>query len=89
MNAIVEMLSNPSLKRLLVTLGGAALVALNKKLGLDLSTVDIGSITALVVAFLTQSAAKEIKLAGIEAASKVTTPTQAASVLSHGGPTGG
>lgn len=82
MSSIIDLLSNPSLKRLIVTICGAALVALNKRLGLDLSTVDIASITTLAIAFLTQSAIKEVKLAGVEAAARITTPAEAAAELS-------
>lgn len=72
---------NPSLKRLVFTLGGAAIVALNKKLGLDLGDFEIGSITAIVVAYLGQSALKEVQIAKVDAAAAVNTKSAAAAEL--------
>lgn len=78
---MMEILGNASLKRLLFTLAGAAVVALNKKLGLGLETVDIAGIVSMVVAFVGQSAWKEAKMAGVDAAAKVVTVTDAAKEL--------
>lgn len=73
--------NNPSLKRLFFTLAGAAIVALNKKLGLDLDSMSIASISAMVVAYLGQSALKEVQLAKVDAAAAVSTKPQAAAEL--------
>lgn len=73
--------NNPSLKRLLIVLGGSALVAFDKKLGLNLSDLAIGSITTMVTGFLAQSAYKEVQMAKVDAAAAVKTPTDAAKVL--------
>jgi len=79
---MLELLANPSLKRFIVTIATAAVVALNKKLGLSLEVADVASIVALAVAFLGQSALKEVKLAGVDAAAKVATVNDAAKELS-------
>lgn len=81
MEFLAGLLSNPSLKRVVVGGLTAAIVALNKKLGLDLGPVDIVSLVTLAVAFLTQSAIKEVKLAGIDAAAKVDSVQAAVDVL--------
>jgi hypothetical protein len=73
--------NNPSLKRLLFTLAGAAVVALNKKLGLDLDAMSIASIAGMVVAYLWQSAMKEVQMAKVDAAAAVATKSQAAAEL--------
>lgn len=73
--------NNPGLKRLLVTLAGAAIVALNKKLGLDLDALSIASISGMVVAYIGQSALKEVQLAKVDAAAAVTSKPQAAAEL--------
>lgn len=73
--------NNPGLKRLLVTLAGAAIVALNKKLGLDLDALSIASISGMVVAYIGQSALKEVQLAKVDAAAAVASKPQAAAEL--------
>ncbi len=73
--------NNPSLKRLVIMLGGVAVVAVNKKLGLDLGDLEIGSIATMVVAYLGQSAMKEVQLAKVDAAAAVSTKSQAAAEL--------
>lgn len=73
--------NNPSLKRLLIVLAGSALVAFDKKLGLNLSDFAIGSITTMVTGFLAQSAYKEVQMAKVEAAAAVTTKSAAAAEL--------
>jgi hypothetical protein len=83
---MVELLTNPSLKRAAVGALAAALIALNRKLGLQLETADVAAIVALAVAFIGQSAAKEVKLAGLEAAKKVDSPEAARAVLEQPGP---
>lgn len=71
----------PGLKRLVVTAATAGLIALNKKLGLQLEVADITALTALAIAFIGQSALKEAKLKGAEAAAKVVTVDDAAKEL--------
>lgn len=78
---MTELFANPSLKRAVVGALAAAIVALNKKLGLGLEVTDIIAITTLAVAFLTQSAMKEVKMAGVEAAAKVDSVKAAVDVL--------
>lgn len=73
--------NNPSLKRLLIVLAGSALVAFDKKLGLNLSDFAIGSITTMVTGFLAQSAYKEVQMAKVSAAALVVTPSDAAKEL--------
>lgn len=73
--------NNPSLKRLVIMLGGVAVVAVNKKLGLDLGDLEIGSIATMVVAYLGQSALKEVQLAKVDAAAAVNTKSAAAAEL--------
>ncbi len=82
----MEFLSNlldlNSLKRAGVGALTAAIIALNKKLGLQLDATDVISLTGLAVAYITQSAVKEVKLAGIDAAAKVDSVQAAVDVLS-------
>lgn len=73
--------NNPGLKRLVVMLGGVAVVAVNKKLGLNLGDLEVGSIATMVVAYLGQSALKEVQLAKVDAAAAVVTKSQAAAEL--------
>lgn len=73
--------NNPSLKRLVIMLGGVAVVAVNKKLGLDLGDLEIGSIATMVVAYLGQSALKEVQLAKVDAAAAVNSKQSAAAEL--------
>lgn len=73
---------NPTLKRLILTLGTGAVIALNKKFGLELDTTDIVALVTLVLGAITGSNWKEAKLAGAEAAKSVATSTDAAKELS-------
>lgn len=82
---MTELLSNPSLKRAVVAGLTAALIALNKKLGLEMGTESLAMLTGLAIAFISQSAAKEVKMAGIEAAGKVADVKAAVDVIN--GPT--
>lgn len=74
-----------ALKRLGLTVGGAALVALNKKLGLNLSDTDIAAIAALIIAAVTGSNWKAAKLAGAKAAEVVVSVPDAAAVINAPG----
>jgi len=71
MNNLESIFGNASLKRAVVAAITALLIAGNKKLGLDMNTESLGMITGLAIAFITQSAMKEVKLAGVDAAAKV------------------
>lgn len=78
---MTELLSNPSLKRAAVAGVTAILLAGNKKLGLDMDTEVLAMLTGLAIAFITQSAVKEVKIAGQEAAAKVDSVKAAVDVL--------
>ena len=81
-----DLLSNPSLKRAVVAGLTAALIALNKKLGLDMGTESLAMLTGLAIAFIGQSAAKEVKMAGIDAAAKVTDTKAAVDIINGPAP---
>ncbi len=83
----MDLLANPSLKRAAVGALTAGVIVGNKRLGLGLETADIAALVALAIAFLTQSAIKEVKLAGQEAAERVDSAKAAAEVLSPSSPT--
>jgi hypothetical protein len=71
-----------SLKRLLVTVIGFGLMALNKKLGLDLSDIAIASISTFLAAYVVQSGLKAAaKIKADAAAAAVSTPSAADKVL--------
>lgn len=72
---------NPTLKRLAVGVMTGAVVALNKKLGLDLETSDILALVGLAVSMITGSNWKEAKLAGAEAAKAIATTADAKTEL--------
>lgn len=78
---MLELLSNPSVKRAVVGGITAALIALNKKLGLQMDLGDIGALVTLAIAFIGQSAMKEVAAAKVEAAATIKTPSDAAKVL--------
>ena len=61
-------LTNPTLRRAVIFLASAAVVALNKKLGLDLDPTAIGSLAVMVVGYLAGSNYKEAAVAHAEAA---------------------
>ena len=61
-------LTNPTLRRAVIFLASAAVVALNKKLGLDLDPTAIGSLAVMVVGYLGASNFKEASIAHAEAA---------------------
>ena len=61
-------LTNPTRRRAVIFLASAAVVALNKKLGLDLDPTAIGSLAVMVVGYLAGSNFKEASLAHAEAA---------------------
>lgn len=86
METIAAFLASPAVKRLAVTLIGAATIALNNKLGLNLDSAEIASLAALILGFVIQSAAKEVKIAGQEAAAKVSDTKAAVDVLNGGKP---
>jgi hypothetical protein len=93
MEAVTAFLSNPTVRRLAVSGATALVIALNKRLGLNLDVSEVGGLVALVLGYLAQSAAvdrariiSEANAAATAAAGKVTTPADAAAVLSQPGP---
>ncbi len=83
MNFLAELLTNPSLKRYAVGTGTAALIALNKKLGLGMDSTEIIALVSLAIAFIGQSAAKEVIQSGQDAAAKVTTTSEAVTIINE------
>jgi hypothetical protein len=78
------------LKRLLVTALGAAVVALNGKLGLGMDSTQLGALSAIVIAYVSGSNWKAAVIAkatasGGVAAGAVTTPAGAVAAI-NGGP---
>lgn len=73
---------NPVLKRLLLAALSTAVVALNKKLGLNLGEAEIAAIAAIIMSALWGSNLKEAAIKKAEAAAAaVKTPEDAAAVL--------
>lgn len=73
-----------SIKRLIVTVVGVALVTLNGKFGLGLTDAGIATIGAMIASFVVGSnlkAMSEAKAAGVAAAAGVTADTGAVAVL--------
>lgn len=81
MDFISSLLGNPSLKRAAVGGITAGIIALNKKLGLELDTESIMALVGLAIAFIGQSAMKEVKLAGAKAGEAIKTDEDAAKEL--------
>ncbi len=81
---------NPDLQSKLLragtTVGGMATIALNKKFGLGLDMTDVMALSALIVGYVSGSNWKEAKMAGHEAAIKIATSADAATVLSQPDP---
>ena len=75
------LLSNPSLKRAVVGAITAGAIMFNKKLGLQMELGDIAALVSLAIAFMGQSALKEVKLAGVEAAAKVDSVKSAVDIM--------
>jgi hypothetical protein len=81
MQKALEFLSAPSVRRMAVFLIGLGVVALNKKLGLELDANEIWDVVLLSIAMFTQSAVREgmvahadAKVALAEAAGKAAAP---------------
>ena len=72
----LEILKNPTVRRLLVGVATAATVALNKKFGLGLDSTDVLTLGGLALGYILQSGAKDAivsaKQAGAEAAASAT-----------------
>ena len=80
----MDFFTSPTFRRLVVTLATAALVALNRRLGLGMEAADVAALAGLAAAYVAQSAAKSIaeaKAAGELAASRVETKADAVAVL--------
>jgi len=78
---MTELLGNASLKRFVLALATLATIALNKKLGLQLDPVEVAALASFALGFVIQSATKEVKLAGQDAAAKVDTVKAAVEVM--------
>lgn len=63
------------------SLGGVAIIALNKKFGLNLDMSDVIALSGVIVAYVGGSNWKEAKLAGHEAAVKIATVPDAVNVI--------
>ena len=71
----MDFISNPSVRRILVTIAGVAAVSLNKKFGLGLEAADIATIGGIVISYILgsnanaaiQGAAKAGQAAAVEA----------------------
>ena len=68
-------------KRLFVSVGGVIAVLASKYLGIELDPADLATIAAIVIGYVTNSAVKEAKVAGANAAAAVTTPAAAVSII--------
>lgn len=78
-----EFLTSGTFRRLVLTLTGIAVVALNKKLELGLDTADTGEIALLIIAAVTGSNLKETaQVKAIAASGQVNTLADAAKVVS-------
>jgi hypothetical protein len=67
MQKVLEFLANPSVRRMAVFLIGLGVVALNKRLGLNLDANEIWDIVLLSIAMFTQSAVREGMVANADA----------------------
>lgn len=80
----LEVLKNPTVRRLLVGAAAAATVALNKKFGLGLDATDVMTLGGLALGYILQSGAKDAilgaKQAGADAAAAAT-PEQIAKAI--------
>lgn len=82
----MNVLENATLRRLLILIVTTVLLAVEKKLGLEIDPTTKGEIAAVVVAYLLASNAKEAavekaKAAAGTASEAVTTPEQALKVM--------
>ena len=88
METITDILTNPTVRRVAVGGLAAAIVALNKKLGLGLETVDIAGLVSLALGYIIQSGLNskaqiiaDAQAAGAEAAATIKTPEDAVAIL--------
>jgi hypothetical protein len=81
-----ELLANPSFKRIVFAVVGFAVVALNKRLGLNLDSTEVVSLLTLVLGFVAASNAKEVAIAKSDAAAKVVDVQAAVDVINGPGP---
>lgn len=82
-------IANSSNRRFLAFVFMLAFGALNKKLGLGLSEVELAELLGFALAYIGQSVAREMKAAkdaGVAAAAKVTTPAEAITAMNGPGP---
>ena len=73
-------------KRLFVTVGAVISVLVSRYLGIDLQPEDLATIALLVVGWVTNSAVREAKVAGANAAAAIGTPAQAVNIINAPGP---
>lgn len=88
MDTVKTLVTSPTVRRLLALALGAIVVALNKRLGLQLDTAEVAGLVALILGYLAQSAAVdrarilgEAQTAADTAAAGVGTLSDAARVL--------
>lgn len=78
-------LTDPSLRRFLLTIAGIIAAAGNKRLGLDMTPEEVLSVITLIMTVVVSSNWKQVKTeaaaAGTSAAANVITPADAAAVL--------
>ena len=83
---MIEFLQSASFRRLLLSLCGIAIPALNNKLGLSLSETQIAELLAFVAAIVVTSKAGDAHVAGKEAAATVKTIGDAKAVFAEPAP---
>jgi hypothetical protein len=88
METVTNILTNPTVRRVAVGGIAAALVALNKKLGLGLDGVDIAGLVSLALGYILQSGLNskaqilaDAQAAAAAASAEVKTPDDAVAVL--------
>lgn len=77
-------IENPSNRRFIAFAVGVFVVAMNKKLGLNLDVADQATLVAFITGYIAQSTVKELKQAALDgqaAAAAVTTPAEALKVM--------
>jgi len=70
-----------SAKRLAAFVVGVAVLALNRKLGLDLDTAAQATLATFIMGYIGQSAWKEVKVGGVDSAEALKTDSAAASTI--------
>lgn len=81
MQELIAGLANGGVKRLLIPLLAVGLIAFNKKLGLEMTEIQMGAIASIIIAWVTQSGLNAAKQKGLDAAAAIKTPEDAATVV--------